>query len=601
MINLSMLFDGAIKMIYIYFIMKILKGIPASQGIVIGRVFFYLDENLRVPEYTISKKDIATEEKRYLDAVARTKSDLLQLKSEVDSGTATSEIQFIDAHILMLEDPELTGQIKKKINDKLHNAEWALYETFKDYIEILKSSSDEYLRERTFDIRDVAKRILDNLLYKERINLKNLNEEVIVVAHELLPSDTLSMNKRMVRGIATDTGGKTSHTAILSRAFEIPAVLGLSNITAEVRNGEQIILDGTTGDVIVRPDDDMLKLYRMKLQQWQRKEVELLNLNRLPAETKDGKRIMLTANIEIPEETESVKAHGADGIGLYRSEFFFMQPGIIPSEDEQYQAYKRVLTSMGNLPVTIRTIDLGGDKLLPGISTSDEANPILGWRSIRFCMSRKDIFRTQLRALLRASVHGNLRIMFPMISGAEELDRVLEFFSEVQAECSADKIKYNKDIQLGIMIEVPSAALTADILARKVQFFSIGTNDLLQYTIAVDRGNEKIAYLYEPFHPGVLRLLRMIIEGAHSQSIPVAMCGEMAGDPYAAVILLGLGLDVFSMSSFSIPEIKSIIRTVSMSQAEELVGTIFEMKSYREIDRFVRGWMDDRFKFLKQQ
>ncbi|HAK44693.1 MAG TPA: phosphoenolpyruvate--protein phosphotransferase, partial [Spirochaeta sp.] len=327
---------------------------------------------------------------------------------------------------------------------------------------------------------------------------------------------------------------------------------------------------------------------------------ELLNLNMLPAETKDGKKILLKANIEIPEETESVLSHGADGVGLYRSEFFFLQPGKLASEEEQYEAYSQVLSSMGNKPVTIRTIDLGGDKMLPGVGYFEESNPILGWRSIRFCMTRKDIFETQLRALLRASVHGDLRIMFPMISGVEELDQVLEFYELVKYELEKEGAEINSNVPLGIMIEVPSAALTADILARRVKFFSIGTNDLIQYTIAVDRGNEKIAYLYEPFHPGVLRLLKTIIEGAHSQSIPVAMCGEMAGDPYVAVILLGLGLDIFSMSSFSIPEIKNIIRSVSMVEAEELVGTIFEMKTYHEIDRFVRGWMDERFEYLKQ-
>jgi phosphotransferase system enzyme I (PtsI) len=581
--------------------MKKLQGISASQGIVIGKVFFYLDEYLRVPEYKVGLDEVENELKRFDTAVGKTRNELVRLKKSLNKDSGITETGIVDAHILMLEDPELSKQIKIKIREDLYNVEWALYEVVKSYIDILKMSSDEYLRERTYDIRDVAQRLLGNLLYKSRVDLKALKEEIILVAHELLPSDTLSMDKRMVKGIATDAGGKTSHTAILARAFEIPAVLGLSHITAEVRNGDQIIIDGTTGIVIVRPDEETLESYQFKLQQWQKKEVELLNLNMLPAETKDGKKILLKANIEVPEETDSALAHGADGIGLYRSEFFFLQPGKLATEEEQYQAYSQVLASMENKSVTIRTIDLGGDKMLPGNAYFEESNPILGWRSIRFCMTRKDIFRIQLRALLRASVHGNLRIMFPMISGVEELDQVLAFYNEVRNECDNEGLNFDHDIHLGIMIEVPSAALTADILARKVKFFSIGTNDLIQYTIAVDRGNEKIAYLYEPFHPGVLRLLRTIIEGAHSQSIPVAMCGEMAGDPYMAVILLGLGLDVFSMSSFSIPEIKNIIRSVSMAQAEELVGTIFEMKSYKEIDRFVKGWMNERFEYLKQQ
>ena len=581
--------------------MKKLQGISASQGIVIGKVFFYLDEYLRVPEYKVSPEEVDAELLRFDVAIEKTKKELVQLKNSLNKDSGITETGIVEAHILMLEDPELARQIKERVREQLNNVEWALFQTVKNFIDVLKMSSDEYLKERTYDIRDVAKRLLGNLLYKSRIDLKNLKEEIILVAHELLPSDTLSMDKRMVKGIATDAGGKTSHTAILARAFEIPAVLGLSHITAEVRNGDQIIVDGSAGTVIIRPDRETLESYQRKLQLWQQKEVELLNLNMLAAETRDGKRIHLKANIEVPEETESAISHGADGIGLYRSEFFFIQPGKLATEEEQYEAYSQVLLSMDNKPVTIRTIDLGGDKMLPGTVSFEESNPILGWRSIRFCMSRKDIFRTQLRALLRASVHGTLKIMFPMISGIEELEQVLTFYNEIRTECDDEGIQFDRNIPIGIMIEVPSAAMTADILARKVDFFSIGTNDLIQYTIAVDRGNEKIAYLYEPFHPGVLRLLKTIIEGAHSQSIPVAMCGEMAGDPYMAVILLGLGLDIFSMSSFSIPEIKNIIRSVSMAQAEELVGTVFEMKSYLEIDRFVKGWMNERFEYLKQQ
>ncbi len=581
--------------------MKTINGISASQGIAIGKVFFYLDEYLRVPEYKITEEEVDVELARFTAAIDKTREELKQLKLSINKESSINEAGFLDAHILMLDDPELSKLITKKITEEHHNAEWALYAVIKQYIDLLQSSNDEYIRERSFDLRDVARRVLGNLLYKKRVDLTHLTEEIILIAHELMPSDTLTMDKRMVKGIATDAGGKTSHTAILARAFEIPAVLGLRNITAEVRNGDQIIIDGGKGVVIVNPDDETLEEYRQRLREWQRKESELLNLNMLAAETRDGKKILLMANIEVPEETESVLSHGADGVGLYRSEFFFIQPGEFATEEEQYQAYSRVLSSMGDKPVTIRTIDLGGDKILPGTAAYfEETNPILGWRSIRFCMTRKDIFETQLRALLRASVHGNLRIMFPMISGVEELEQVLAFYEDVKAALVSEGVEINHNIPIGIMIEVPSAAMTADILARKVKFFSIGTNDLIQYTIAVDRGNEKIAYLYEPFHPGVLRLLKMIIEGAHSQSIPVAMCGEMAGDPYAAVILLGLGLDVFSMSSFSIPEIKNIIRSVSMVEAEELVGTIFEMKSYQEIDRFVRGWMDERFESLRR-
>jgi phosphotransferase system enzyme I (PtsI) len=506
------------------------------------------------------------------------------------------ESKLLDSHILMLKDPEFTKKIEENVRSQLLNAEWVLYSTIRQLVNTLEASTDSYLRERTIDIHDVAQRVYNHLLYRDKISLSDLSHEVILVTHNLLPSDALAMNKKFVKGIAMDAGGKTSHTAILARSFEIPAVLGLSNISEYAESGDRLIIDGNSGSVILKPDRKTLQIYEKKIRDWQRREVELLTLNELPAETRDGKKIYLCANIEVPEETESALAHGSEGIGLYRSEFLFLQPGGFSSEDTQYAAYSRVLEAMsdkGN--VTIRTLDVGGDKVIPGVAGLDEKNPILGWRAVRFCLSRKDLFRTQLRAMLRASVHGKLQIMFPMISGIEELEQVLEVLEECREQLRNEGIPFAEDIPVGIMIEVPSAALTADILARKVDFFSIGTNDLIQYTIAVDRGNEKIAYLYEPFHPGVLRLLKRVIEDAHEAGIPVAMCGEMAGDPYMAVILLGLGLDIYSMSSFGIPEVKKIIRSVSMSEAEELVGTIMEMKSYREIDNYVRSWMNERF------
>ena len=371
--------------------------------------------------------------------------------------------------------------------------------------------------------------------------------------------------------------------------------MGLSEITRYAKTGDELIIDGNTGKVILNPDKKTKTHYQNIMHEWQKREARLLTLNELFPETKDGKLIKLYANIEVPEEVESVISHGADGIGLYRSEFLFLNSNGFSTEDEQYTAYKTVLEAMKGKPVTIRTLDVGGDKVFSDFSTEKERNPILGWRAIRFCLTRVDIFKQQLRALLRASIHGKLRIMYPMISGIEELNRVFKIYAEVKEELSEKGIAFSDNIPVGIMIEIPSAALTSDILAKKVDFFSIGTNDLIQYTIAVDRGNEKIAYLYEPFHPGVLRLIKMIIRNAHLQGIPVSMCGEMAGDPMASVILLGLGLDGFSMSSFGIPEVKQIIRSVRMDEAEELVGTIMEMKSYCEIDSYVKEWMNERF------
>ncbi len=403
------------------------------------------------------------------------------------------------------------------------------------------------------------------------------------------------MNKRMVKAIVMDAGGKTSHTAIIARSFEIPAVLGLSSITRLVQGDEQIIVDGNSGVVIVDPDEETLEKYHRILNRWQEHEVRLMRLNTLPAETRDGKLIFLKGNIEIPEEVDGVINHGASGIGLYRSEFLFLRPSGLPTEDEQYEAYKQVLEAMENRPVTIRTLDIGGDKFSEKIGTHNEKNPILGWRAIRLCLSRLDLFRTQLRALLRASMHGRLQIMFPMISGVHELNRALDILSEVKDDLRSEEIPFADEIPVGIMIEVPSAALTSDILARKVDFFSIGTNDLIQYTIAVDRGNERVAYLYEPFHPGVIRLIKTIIDNAHAEGLSVAMCGEMAGDPLASVVLLGLGLDEFSMSAVGLPEVKQIIRSVSLAEAEELAGRIMELRDTDDVDRAVKDYMQQRF------
>lgn len=578
--------------------MKELTGISASPGVAIAKAFFHLDEHIVVPRYEIHGDDVAFELERFHAARQKAVDDVNALREAGPDELSSRETDFLDAHLLMLSDLEFAANVEEKLRADLVNVEAVVEQVAGDLIELLRASSDQYLRERSVDIKDVSKRILNKLMYRERVSLADLKGENILVSHNLLPSDAVQMNARAVKGIAMDVGGKTSHTAILARAFEIPAVLGLRHISRTVEPGQMVIVDGNAGRVIIDPDEETLTQYKKMLVDYQRREVELLSLNDLPAETRDGKLIELHANIEVAEETDSVLSHGADGIGLYRSEFLFLGATETADEETQFAAYKRVLESMNGKGVTIRTLDVGGDKMIDAFDGWDENNPILGWRAVRFCLDRPDFFRSQLRALLRASVYGDLRIMFPMISGIEELDEVFEVVEEVKTELRRERIPVKENIPLGIMIEVPSAALTSDILAKKVDFFSIGTNDLIQYTIAVDRGNEKIAYLYEPFHPGVLRLIRTIIENAHDRGIPVSMCGEMAGDPYAAVVLLGLGLDNFSMSAFTIPEVKKIIRSVSVGKAEELVGGIMDMKSYRDIDRYVREWMDERFDFL---
>ncbi len=581
--------------------MKVVEGIRVSPGIAIGPVCLHAPDSLTVPSYDISEGQIHYELERFQTARAKAMQDIEVLLQRKAQEFGEMERKLLNSHLLMLNDPQFHEEVTRTLKERKKNVECVLREVEETFAKKLEASEDEYLRERSLDIRDISNRLLSHLLYQERRPLMEIDRECILVAHNLLPSDIISMNREKVIGIATDFGGKTSHVAILARAFEIPAVLGLSEITTFVHSDEKIILDGNRGLVILNPDEATLNNYITSRKAWQQHELQLLNLTELRAETRDGKLVQLESNIEVPDEIHSVLAHGADGIGLFRSEFLYIVPRKFPDEEEQLQAYNRVLEAMKPRSVTIRTLDLGGDKIIPGVVPGGgESNPILGWRAVRFCLANPEIFKSQLRALLRASVHGNLKIMFPMISGVEELEITLAVLEEVKEELRKLGQPFDENVPVGIMIEVPSAAFTSDILARKVSFFSIGTNDLIQYMIAVDRENERIAYLYEPFHPGVLRLIQMVVDNAHGNGIPVGMCGEMAGDPYAAVILLGLGLDEYSMSAIGIPMIKRIIRSVTIAEAEELVGTIMEMKSSQEIDMYVRTWMEERFDFISQ-
>jgi phosphotransferase system enzyme I (PtsI) len=416
-------------------------------------------------------------------------------------------------------------------------------------------------------------------MQKERFSLADIERDVVLVARNLLPSDMIAMNREHVKALAVDSGGKTSHTAILARAFEIPAVLGLGSLTRSAASGELIVVDGNTGEVIVEPDAETRARYERVRARTLERRIGLEKLAALPAKTTDGVERLLKANIEVPEETEAALRYGAAGVGLFRSEFLFLQPGRAPSEEAQYLSYRRVLEAMGPRPVTIRTLDVGGDKVVPELVMGDEKNPLLGWRAIRYCLSDRELFQTQLRAILRASAFGDARIMYPMISGPEELDAALAALDEAKAECRRRGQAYREDIPVGIMIEVPSAAMIADVLAAKVDFLSIGTNDLIQYTLAVDRGNERVAYLYEPFHPGVLRLVKAVIDMGHAQGSVVSMCGEMASDPYAAALLLGLGLDEFSMSAASIPAVKDVIRALSYEGARALAEEVLKLGS----------------------
>ncbi len=576
-----------------------IHGTSASSGIIIGKVLLFLDENFAVPEYAINKAKIENEISRLESAILKSRKELDELRKSYQSAEKDAvQILFVDAHIMMLNDPVFIDDIHNLIKNDCINAEKAVYQTTKKMVSMLEATGDEYLKERTFDIYDVSKRILNNLMLKKRVSLTNLAEPVVVVGKNLLPSDTLAMDKRNILGIAMEMGGKTSHTAILARSFGIPAVLALKELVSNVNDGDAIIVDGYRGKVILNPDNKTLNKYKNIIKEHQQRAIELMTLNNIPAETLDGKRIELKANIEVVDEIEFAHSYAADGIGLFRSEFLLMKPGIAHDEEVQYLEYRKVIEGMMGKPVTIRTLDIGGDKAIPHLLNREEENPILGCRSVRFCLREKDLFKIQLRAILRAGVHGNVQVMFPMISGAGELDEVLEVWEEAKAELKASGKEFKEDLPVGVMIEVPSAALTSDVLAKKVDFFSIGTNDLIQYTVAVDRGNDQVAYLYNSFHLGIIRLLKMVIDNAHENNIPVTMCGEMASDPYATVLLLGLGLDAYSMTSSSIPEVKQIIRSISVVEAQELVDKILNIELASEIEQYVRKWMNERFKFF---
>jgi len=575
--------------------MRTLQGIPASPGIAIGKAFLFLDdEEPMIPRYAVTERELDGEWERFIVAVDKAKYDVTMMRDRATKEMGQEHAAIFDAHLLMLDDPEVHESIEGSLRRLLLNIEWVVHLYEQAIVKQLESLADPALQERTVDVHDITRRILNHLMFRERFSLADLESDGVLVARNLLPSDMISMNRAKVKAIVMDAGGKTSHTAILARAFEIPAVLGLGGVARTIKGGETLVVDGNTGDVRIDPDVETLERYERVRERIAERDEDLASIASLPARTLDGKDVLIKANIEVPEETESALRHGASGVGLFRSEFLFLQAGPSPSEESQFSAYKQVLEAMGSRPVTIRTLDVGGDKIMPTLALEEEKNPLLGWRAIRYCLSDSDLFQNQLRAILRASAFGDARIMFPMISGPGELDDAIAALDEAKATCRKRGQPFREDIPVGIMIEVPSAAMIADILAKKVAFFSIGTNDLIQYTIAVDRGNEKVAYLHEPFHPAVLRLIKKVIDDGHAAGIPVSMCGEMASDPFAAVVLLGLGLDEFSMSAVSVPDVKRTIRSIGFAEAVEVATEALKLSSHKETEAFLALRLADK-------
>ncbi|MDF2067668.1 phosphoenolpyruvate--protein phosphotransferase [Bacillus sp. Cr_A10] len=563
-----------------------LKGIAASTGIAIGKAFLLVEPNL-----TVIKKAITSMEEeitRFHSALQEAKREIQKIRDRTADGIGEEHGAIFDAHLLILSDPELLGTIENKVKVDNVNVEFALQETTDALIEMFEQLDNEYMQERAADIRDVTKRLLAKLLKLEIPNIAMIDEEVIIVAKDLAPSDTAQLNKKYAKGFTTDMGGRTSHSAIMARSLEIPSVVGTSKATSSIKNGDLLIIDGDNGEVFINPSKEKIDLYieRRNMLELQKKTLTLLKNKRTI--TLDGKQVEVAANIGSPRDIESVIAHGGEGVGLYRTEFLYMERDTFPTEEEQFQAYKQVLEKMEDMPVVVRTLDIGGDKKLPYLNLSKELNPFLGFRAIRLCLAEQELFRVQLRALLRASNFGNLKIMFPMIATLEEFREAKRLLLDEKAVLLKEGFEVANHIEIGIMVEIPSTAIVADQFANEVDFFSIGTNDLIQYTMAADRMNEHVSYLYQPYHPAILRLVKMVIDAAHAKGKWVGMCGEMAGDSIAIPLLLGLGLDEFSMSAPSMLKARNQINQLKESEMKELVDKALFLQTSEQVMQYVK-------------
>ncbi|MBT3312755.1 MAG: phosphoenolpyruvate--protein phosphotransferase [Desulfobacteraceae bacterium] len=576
-----------------------LTGVSGSPGICIGKAYLVDKEGVKVIEkYFISKKELSSEIKRFKSAAKKAKDELRKI-IEDSSDKLGDHINILKTHLVLHEDKMLYGKAIDTIKKDHVNAEWALKKVVSEAKVMFQSISDPYIKGRATDIEHVYDRIMKSLIGRKEEDIGNIDKRVILVAHNLSPADTSQIQLERIMGFVTDRGGKTSHTAIIARTLDIPSVLGLDNATGIIKTDDIIIVDGIEGVIIIHPEDETILHYEDLKARYEEHQAVITRESHAPAETKDGIRLNIMGNIELPEEIVSVRDYGGDGIGLYRTEFLYLSRSNFPREDELFEQYKEVVELMSPSPVTIRTLDINGDKEVAYASENDEANPALGLRAIRFCLKRQEVFKTQLRAILRASAFGNVRIMFPMISGVEEVLEAKKILSDVSQALDKEGILYKKDIEIGIMIEVPSAVVMADALADVSDFFSIGTNDLVQYLLAIDRGNKQVAYLYHPLHPAVIRMIKFLVDVAKSKGIKVFMCGEMAGDPYNMPLLLGLGLDELSMNPQSIPAVKKIVKSIKVKESIKFVDEVIAESSTAKIHEMMQNKYGELFSKIK--
>ncbi|MBF0484211.1 MAG: phosphoenolpyruvate--protein phosphotransferase [Candidatus Omnitrophica bacterium] len=572
----------------------VLKGIPAAPGIASGLAFILDKQEYIVTPRAILEKEVPIEIARFEEALIHTRQEIIEIKKKMSNELLGEHAQLFDAHLLVLEDRALIEDVVKRIKKEHLGCEYIFAEVIKKYAKIFSKIEDEYLRERVTDINDVGRRVLKNLIGEQKLHdLNSITEALIIIGHDLSPSDTASMYNKNIIAFATDIGGRTSHTAIMAKTLGVPAIVGLKDATLQIQNQDYLIVDGRKGLLIINPEAETIAFYEKEKNRIEEFKGQFQDIKNLPAETIDGHRVKLFANLELADEVDSARENFAEGIGLYRTEFFYMNRTDMPTEEEQFVAYKKVVEAMPGMDVIIRTLDLGGDKFISSLQIPKEMYAYWGWRAIRFCLACPDIFKTQLRAILRASHYGKLRIMYPMISGAEDLRKANAILDEVRASLRRDKIPFDENLMVGIMVEVPSAAMTADLLAKESAFFSIGTNDLIQYTLAVDRVNEQTADLYQPGHPGVLRLIKRTVDAAHVEGKEVSVCGEMANEPHLALLLIGMGVDSLSMSSLSILQIKKMVRSIKYSDAKNLADKVLQLSTGHEVETLANNTLKD--------